>query len=204
VSYDHRVDDLTPILRRADDFFMRRSDLHQTARAIARILDEMGVPYAVAGALALAVHGRVRLTDDVDILIRRHDLRAFKEAWLGRGYVEVTPGLKAVRDTARNVRIDFLLSGDYPGDGKPKPIAFPDPTTQSSSGDGFRIVDLDRLIELKLASGMTAPHRAQDIADVIALIRARGLPQDHAARLDGYVRAKFVELWHLAQIDDDY
>jgi len=25
------------------------------------------------------------------------------------------------------VRIEFLVSGQYPGDGKPKPVAFPDP-----------------------------------------------------------------------------
>ena len=181
---------------------MGRSNLHDAARAIARLLEQQGADYAVAGALALAVHGRPRLTDDVDILIRPDDLATFKREWLGR--VDVTKGLKAVRDVQRGVKIDFLLTGEYPGDGKPKPISFPDPATQESTGDGFRVVDLDTLLELKLASGMTAPHRARDIADVIDLIRARQLPNDHAERLDEYVRAKFVELWALAQIEDDY
>lgn len=196
---------LTPILRRADAFFMGRSEVHQAARALARVLDEEGVSYAVAGALALAVHGRARLTDDVDVLIRREDLARFKQRWLGRGYVEVTKGLKAVRDTVRGVKIDFLIAGDYPGDGRPKPVAFPDPATlETSTGDGYRVVDLDTLIELKLASGMTAPQRARDIADIIDLIRARDLPADHAARLHEYVRPKYAELWPLAQIEDDY
>jgi hypothetical protein len=198
------MQDLTPILRRADEFFMGRSDVHDAARAIARVLEDEGIPYAVAGALALAAHGRARLTDDVDILIRRADLATFKERWLGRGYVEVRPGLKAVRDTARGVKLDFLIAGDFPGDGKPKAVAFPDPAAQSSAGDGYRIVDLNTLLELKLASGMTAPHRARDIADVIDLIRARTLPRDHAQQLNEYVRTKFEELWELAQVEDDY
>jgi hypothetical protein len=194
------MQDLTPILRKADDFFMGRSEVHGAARAIARLLEGEGMPYAIADALALAVHGRPRLTDDVDILIRQDDLSAFKERWLGRGYVEVTKGLKAVRDTARGVKLDFLVMGDFPGDGKPKPVAFPDPATQSSTGDGFRVVDLNTLLELKLASGMTAPHRARDIADVIDLIRARSLPLDQGQFLHEYVRNKFDELWHLGEV----
>jgi hypothetical protein len=198
------MQDLTPLLQRADLFFMAKSEVHEAARAIARVLEDEGIPYAIAGALALGVHGRPRLTDDVDILMRREDLAAFKERWLGRGYDEVTKGLKAVRDAAHGVKLDFLITGDFPGDGKPKPIAFPDPATQTSTGDGFRIVDLNTLIELKLASGMTAPHRARDIADVIDLIRARSLPRDHGEQLDDYVRGKFDELWQLAQVEDDY
>jgi hypothetical protein len=198
------VEDLTLLLSRANEFFMSGSDVHGAARAIAQALEGEGIPYAIAGALALGAHGRARLTDDVDVLIRREDLARFKERWLGRGYLEVTPGLKAVRDTSRGIKVDFLISGDFPGDGKPKPVAFPDPTSQTSTAGGFRIVDLGTLVELKLASGMTAPHRARDIADVIDLIRARSLPRSYAEALDPYVRAKFDELWQLAQVNDDY
>jgi hypothetical protein len=48
---------------------------------------------------------------------------------------------------------------------------------------------------MKLASGMTAPHRLQDLADVLRLIRAADLPRDFAAQIDPYVRGKFEELW---------
>jgi hypothetical protein len=111
---------------------MGRSRIHAAARALVRIFDDEGIPYAIAGAIALGAHGRVRLTEAVDVLLPREDLARFKRGWLGRGYVEPTPGLKAVRDTTRNVRVDFLLSGDYPGDGAPKPIAFPDPIGHST------------------------------------------------------------------------
>ncbi len=192
------------VLEEADAYFMGRSRLHAAARALVRIFDEERIPYAIAGAIALGAHGRVRLTEDVDILLRRPDLERFKRSWLGRGYVEPTPGLKAVRDTARNVRIDFLLTGDFPGDGAPKPIAFPDPTARTAEADGFRVLDLEALIELKLASGMTAAHRGQDLVDVMELIRARELPLDHAERLHEWVRDKYRELWQLAQVHDDY
>ncbi len=57
----------------------------------------------------------------------------------------------------------------------------------------FRVLALQRLIELKLASGMTAPHRLRDLADVIDLIRAVKLPAEVASDLDPYVRQTFLE-----------
>jgi hypothetical protein len=95
--------------------------------------------------------------------------------------------VKRQRPTAV-VKIDFLLTGDFPGDGKPKPVAFPDPREAAVVGEKYRIVSLPRLVEMKLASGMTAPHRLQDLADVLRLIRAADLPRDFAARIDPYVR----------------
>jgi anhydro-N-acetylmuramic acid kinase len=192
------------VLEEADAYLMGRSRLQEAARALVRIFEAERIPYAIAGAIALGAHGRVRLTEDVDVLLRRDDLARFKRAWLGRDYVEPTPGLKAVRDTARGVRIDFLLTGEYPGDGKPKPIAFPDPATRATEADGLRVLELDALIELKLASGMTAAHRGQDLVDVMELIRARALPLGHAERLHEWVRDKYRELWQLAQVRDDY
>lgn len=59
------------------------------------------------------------------------------------------------------------------------------------------------LIELKLASGMTAPHRMQDLTDVMRLIRANKIPRDFASSLNPYVRAKFDELWQVAQHPDE-
>ena len=50
------------------------------------------------------------------------------------------------------------------------------------------LLPLPMLIELKLASGMTAPHRLKDLADVQELIRAARLPRELADELDPYVR----------------
>jgi hypothetical protein len=195
---------LAPILLEADAYSMGQSNLHHAASALTRILDDEGIPYAIAGALALAAHGRVRLTTDVYVLLRREDLARFKANWLGRGYLEITPGLKAVRDTQRNVKIDFLLVGDFPGDGKPKPVAFPDPQGLAAVGDPFRVLPLKTLVELKLASGMSAPHRAQDLVDVMELVRVQKLDRGYADLIDPFVRQAFLDQWALAQVKDDY
>jgi hypothetical protein len=73
------------------------------------------------------------------------------------------------------------------------------------AGGKYRVVSLPRLVEMKLASGMTAPHRLQDLADVLRLIREASLTRDFAARLDPCVRDMFQELWLASQHpEDDY
>ena len=63
----------------------------------------------------------------------------------------------------------FLIAGEFPGDGKPKPVAFPDPGEVGVLIDGVRYVNLPGLVELKIASGMTGNlGRMKDLADVIA------------------------------------
>jgi hypothetical protein len=197
---DRRVDAVLDFL---GGYFMNKSPVHQAAQDIARRLEEAGIDYAIAGALSLGVYGFVRATEDVDILITRDGLDKFKERWVGRGYVSLRAGGKPVRDTTHNVRIDFLIAGDFPGDGKPKPVAIPAPGTASVSGEKYRVLSLPALIELKLASGMTAPHRMQDLTDVLRLIRTARIPREFTAQLDPYVHEKFVELWELAQHPDD-
>jgi hypothetical protein len=64
------------------------------------------------------------------------------------------------------------------------------------------MVTLERLIELKLASGITAAHRRRDLSDVQDLIRALKLPGDYANRLDPSVRPMFGQLWQEAQTPD--
>ena len=95
-SLDRRVDAVLDFL---GAYFMNKSPVHLAAEEIARHLDEAGIDYAIAGALSLGVHGFVRATEDVDIIVTREGLDAFKERWLGRGYVNVRAGGKPVRDT---------------------------------------------------------------------------------------------------------
>jgi len=201
-ALDRRVD---AVLEFLGAYFMNKSPVHLAAEDIARHLEEAGVDYAIAGALSLGVHGFVRATEDVDIIVTREGLEKFKERWLGRGYVNLRAGGKPVRDTTHNVRIDFLISGDFPGDGKPKPVAVPAPSATSIAGEKYRVISLPTLIELKLASGMTAPHRMQDLTDVMRLIHVAQIPREFGEQLNPYVREKFAELWQLAQhADDEY
>ena len=100
-------------------------------------------------------HGFRRFTEDVDILVTREALKAIHERLEGLGYVPPFAGSKNLRDTDSGVRIEFLVSGEFPGDGKPKPVAFPDPADVGVEIDGVRFLSLPSLVELKLASGMT-------------------------------------------------
>jgi hypothetical protein len=193
------------VLARAGEFFMGRSPIQQAALRIASALSDLGIPFAIAGALAANAHGHVRTTADVDILLTREGLATFKERWLGRGWIEKFPGSRGLRDALHDVPIDVLLAGDYPGDGKVKPVVFPHPARVSVVGkDGIPVLTLPCLLELKLASGMTAPHRLQDLADVLHLIRANQLPAEYALGLAPYVREKFAELWRAAQVCEEY
>ena len=78
-------------------------------------------------------------------------------------------------------------------------MQFPDPASIPCEEEGHPVLDLRTLVELKLASGLSAPDRLQDFADVIALIRVNALGQDYAAALSDYVRDKYAELWNAAQ-----
>ncbi len=184
-------------------FFMEKSDVHQALVRLTDRLAELEIPYAIVGALALNAYGYQRTTTDVDVLVRADGLAAFKQAYLGRGYVEKFAGSKGMRDATLGVKIDVLLTGEYPGDGKEKPIAFPDPAAAAVRGERFALLPLASLIELKIASGMTAPHRLRDLADVIELIRIHSLGPGYEQTLDAYVRPKYRELWRAAQTSDD-
>jgi hypothetical protein len=180
-------------------FFMGEADVQRALERLARILDEKGIPYAVIGALALNEWGYRRVTVDVDVLLTPAGLRALKGAVLGRGWVEKFPGSRGLRDTESGVDVDVVLAGEYPGDGKPKAVAFPDPAEAAVRGRRIALLPLDKLIELKLASGMSAPHRLKDLADVLELIRVLSLPRETALSLDASVRAKYDDLWQAAQ-----
>lgn len=174
---------------------MGEAEAQKAVRKLVSILEAEGVPYAIIGALALNEYGYRRVTVDVDLVMREEDLRAFKRRWLGRGYSERVPGTGKLLDTEFDVHVDVLGTGRFPGDDKPKPIAFPDPATTAIRGEPFALLPIERFIELKLASGMVAPHRLKDLADVQELIRAAHLPRTMASDLDPWVRDKFLELW---------
>lgn len=175
--------------------------LHETLHRLVERLDASGIPYAVIGAFALGAHGYVRMTADLDLVMTAEGLRRFTEEWVGRDYRPAFAGavrmfrvFRVFRDVETNVRIDIVEAGTFPGDGRPKPVAFPDPSVAELRGR-VRIVGFARLIELKLASGMSAADRLRDLADVQEMIRALALPREFGGRLDGSVRGEYERLW---------
>lgn len=168
---------------------------------ITQRLTELGIHHAVVGGMALVAHGYERTTTDVDLLVTADGLNTLHKALDGLGYLPPFAGSKHLRDTETSVRIEFLVAGQYPGDGVAKPIAFPDPVSASVDMGGLRVIALERLLELKLASGMTNAGRLRDLADVQELIRVRGLDEGTAEQLHEYVRPKFLELLRAVRSD---
>lgn len=179
-------------------YFERRSAVHETLTRLTKALDELQVDYAVAGAMAMFMHGYRRFTEDVDLLVTRDGLAKIHEALEGRGYVKPFAASKNLRDAQNGVKIDFIISGQFPGDGKPGPVAFPAPHEASEVQDGIRVVTLPRLVELKLASGQ-AQHRLKDLGDVQELIQHLKLPQEFSDQLDPSLRDAFRRIWADAQ-----
>jgi hypothetical protein len=181
--------------------FEEDSAVFKALHDIAQRLGALGIPYAVVGGMALFRHGLRRFTEDVDLLVTKDDLKIIHEKLTGLGYLPAFPNSKHLRDTQVGVKIEFLTTGDYPGDGKKKPVSFPDPKTVSFEADGIHYVNLQTLVELKLASGMTNPGRLKDLSDVQEMIKVLHLPMDFADRLNPYVRDRFRQLWKDSFVD---
>jgi hypothetical protein len=158
------------------------------------------IDYVVIGAVALFAHGYRRFTNNIDIVLTDEGLKRFVTPIGGRSpqtlcnYDADITSNKRVRSFPHGISIKVMTSGEYPGDGRPKPVSMPEPTAAALEIDGIKFVTLEKLVELKLASGITAPDRLKDLADVQELIKVRALPPEFTERLDPYVRDKFLEL----------
>ena len=200
ITYEQRLNqDSRWALTEGSIFFEDKGAVQQAMRRIAKRLEEIGVPYAIVGGMALFQHGFRRFTEDVDILVTKESIPLIHEKLEGRGYLAPFSGSKNLRDTELGVKIEFLITGGFPGDGKPKPVSFPDPAQVAVELEGRKYIPLTTLIELKLASGMTNTHRLKDLADVQEVIKMLSLSIEFADQLDPYVRDKFRELWSPAE-----
>lgn len=198
-TYEARLSaNLQDALLEGSRHFEGESAVFASLARITRRLGDLGLAYAVGGGMAMFAHGFRRFTEDVDILVSQDGLGQLHAALIGDGYSSFEDG-KQLRDGENRVRIGFLVTGQFPGDGKPKPVVFPDPADVSTIIDGIRYLRLPTLIDLKLASGMTAPGRLKDLGDVQELIRTLGLAESFADQLDPYTREKYLELWHGVQ-----
>lgn len=147
--------------QRTGEFFMGESHVEKAVISICERLKEMKIPYALAGGMAAQpLRSPAQDWEDVYIIIDRAGLQRFKDEWLGRGWVENFKGSKGLRDAINKVKIDFLLTDEIPGDGKSVPFKFPNPNDASETDeDGISALTLPRLLDLKIASGMTVPKR---------------------------------------------
>lgn len=176
-------------------YFMGEGKLNNALARLVADLKEHEIDYVVIGAIALMAYGYPRFTEDIDLILDSEGLDRFHSELVGLGYSPAFQGArKRLRATRDGTPIEVIAAGEYPGDGKPKPVSFPKPSEGSVEIDGVKFPTLEKLIELKLASGMTAPDRLKDLADVQELIKVRSLSSHFAEKLNPYVRGKFLEL----------
>jgi hypothetical protein len=167
--------------------------LWETARHCDAVLRDKGVPHAIAGGVAVCLHGYQRNTVDVDLLVRRDDTQSIREALEENGH-EWDPGVREFRSQA-GVPIQFLLAGDRAGDDAE--VRFPDPADVASVTEleGLPVLSLAKLIESKIACGLGNLRRThRDFADVVELIVVHDLDGSFARHLHESVRKPFREL----------
>lgn len=195
VAYESELErSFDSVVSEGDQLYGGEGRLKRTYQRLIQRLNGLGVSYSLVGGYALILHGVRRFTEDIDILVSGEGLDRLHGQLIGRGYVRVAQGSRNLRDVETGVQIEFLVTGEFPGDGKPKPVAFPDPKAVTETREGIKVINLKSLIELKLASGMTAKGRLQDLADVQRLIQQHHLTSDFAKQLDPYVRGEFLKL----------
>ncbi|XAL98938.1 nucleotidyltransferase family protein [Phycisphaeraceae bacterium D3-23] len=147
----------------------------------AAALDRAGVPYAVVGGLAVRVwvaqadEAAVRNTRDVDLLVRRADLDAIKDAMDAAGFVfRQSAGLTMFLDNEQSSPRDavhLVFAGEMVRDDDPEPNPSPNDDDSVSVGD-LRVLELESLVRMKLNS-----HRLKDRVHLLDLLEV-GLIDD--------------------------
>ncbi len=141
IDYEVRLrEDRDLSLRETSEYFDQGGTVLRTLRQLAPRLIEEGISYAIIGALALREHGFVRATVDIDLLMTTKGLEKFQNGFIGFGFRPAFPARKSFRATETGVRIDVILTGEFPGDGKPKAVAFPDPEDASFERNGMHFL----------------------------------------------------------------
>jgi hypothetical protein len=180
-------------------FFQGKDDVHKTMRRLVKRLEKANIPYAIVGGMAVNAHRYQRTTADVGILLTPAGLDQFRRHFVPKNYGGLPNRSRRFVDRANEVTVDFLLTGMFPGTGKPGPISYPDPARVRQTIENYQVVDLVTLIQLKLAA-----RRHRDFADVVELIRFNDLDESFAERLHTSVRRDYIECLEEKRRNDEY
>src|SRR5262245_37425431 len=186
-------------LKEIDMFFEGRGREHKTMRRLVKKLEQANIPYAIMGGMAVNAHQYERTTKDVDVLLTREGFEHFLARFVPKDYEADPKRTRRVHDRRNRTHIDILVTGLFPGSGKPGPVAFPDPSQVSIDIRGIRFLDLVTLVQLKLAA-----RRWRDFADVVELIRFNNLNESFAQRLHSSVRRDYIECLEEKRREDEY
>jgi hypothetical protein len=180
-------------------FFQGRDEVHRSMRRLAKRLERAGIPYALMGGMAVNAHRYRRTTGDVDVLLTADGFADFKKRFVPKNYKALPQRSRRFMDRVNEITIDILVTGHFPGSGKPGPIAFPDPREVSETIEKYRFIDLVTLVQLKLAA-----RRYRDFGDVVELIRFNELDESFANRLHPSLRGDYIECLEEKRREDEY
>ena len=186
-------------LREIDMFFQGSDRVHQTLGRVADKLEEAKISYAILGGMAVNAHRYERTTKDVDFLLTQDGLNRFRRLYVPVVFDAVSGRPRRFLDRETGVTFDMLVTGLFPGSGRPGPVAFPDPDDVSEIIDNRHVVNMPTLIQLKLAA-----HRYQDFADVVNLIHAHDLDESYLVQLHPAVHGDFIECLEEKRREDAY
>ena len=180
-------------------FFREKDPVHKALQRIVKRLEKAGIPYAVMGGMAVFFQGHRRATNDVDLLLTPEGFEAFRKQFVPKNYKPREARPRRFTDPKEDVSIDILITGRYPGSGKPGPISFPDPADVAEVIQKKQIVNLATLIQLKLAA-----RRYQDFADVVSLIRVHDLDESFQEKLHPSLHRDYIECLEEKRREDEY
>jgi hypothetical protein len=146
------------------------------AREVSAILREAKIEGAIIGGVAVGLHGYLRTTNDVDVVVIGDSSRLAEQL----------------------VQHDFEFEAEHKQfvkSGVPVHLVnieqLGQPPKRVIEIDGVCTVSLADLISIKLRSGTANMLRAQDLGDVIGLIRHHGLSSAFASQVEPDVRREF-------------
>jgi hypothetical protein len=133
------------------------------------------------------------------VLLTPYGLAEFRRLFVPKQYDAWPKRDRRFTDRTSKITVDFLVSGLFPGSGKPGPIVYPDPESVQAVIEKVQVVNLKTLVELKLAA-----RRHQDFADVVNLIRFNDLDESFADRLHSSVRREYIECLEEKRREEEY
>lgn len=144
-------------------------DLYEELMAVVEALAERGADYALCGGLAVGLHGYLRFTRDIDLLIRKEDLDTAVEAakTLGfefeAGIIPFEVGTPERREVFRISKIqdNLILTLDLMIVNASLESVWEERGVIEWQGRQVQVVSLEGLKEMKLMAG-----RDQDILDL--------------------------------------
>jgi hypothetical protein len=191
--------DFVERLREISMFFDGTDRVHQAMRTVASAFEKNQIAYAIIGGMAVNAHRYVRTTGDVDFLVRTDALPAIRNLAAQGVFNAVEGRPRRFIEPATGIHFDVLITGMFPGNGRPGPIAFPDPSDVAQVINDLSFINLEALIELKLAA-----RRHKDFADVVDLIRFNELDESFRFQLHTSVHKDFVECLEEKRREDEY